>query len=1086
MTEARFLSPSALSRFLGCAHAETLARELRGSSETFRTSDYELLIRAKGDLHERQYLEDLKTRAAVTTIERVGSYTEMAARTREAMERGDEAIFQATFVQGRWRGHADFLERVERETALGAYGYEAVDTKLARNEARPAHVLQLCFYSACIADIQGVAPVSMHLQLGSGRRESLRPRDFGAYFARAQRSLERFTDARAETVAMRCSACPQCDFSMRCEAEWRARDDLSFVAGIRHSQTVSLELDGVRTLTALADPAVLGRVPSLSPETLAGLHEQAELQAATLATGQIATRLRTPEPGRGFSLVPLPAVLDMAIDLEGDPFWRADRDLTFMFGLLERSGEGWTYRAEWAHDEVEESALAGHVIDAIHARLRADPAMHVYHYGAVEVSVLKRICMLNATHEERLDELLRGHVFVDVVQAVRQAVRIGLESYGLKSVEKLPGFVRTADVGRGADAVLEYERWLADGDDAHLAAIERYNDEDCRSTVAVVDWLRRQAPSGVAWLQPRADGDEQEDDDELDERDLLRLELVEGAAPGSERWLAGELLAYHRRAAKPQWWAFFARKELTADGLREDSEALAGLVPQPQLAPEVVAQSLAHPLRFPAQEHKVSPGGYLDAHTGAAANVHRLDEDAGLVWVRRGKGSTAPLPVAIVPSAPIPMTGHVDALERLALSVRNSTGAYPALERVLRNDLPVIAGRPAGAIVQTTDLAELRARALGLESSTLVIQGPPGTGKTYTGARLITELVRAGKRVAITAFSHKAIDNLCREIEKAAAKEGLTFTGTRHGDAGNHDGDQITRGSGGVYPASAVVAATSWLFAKAAERFDYLVIDEAGQFALADALACGTGADNLILLGDPSQLSQVVQGTHPPGTEASALGHMLGDHQTIPSDRGVFLDQSYRMHPDICSFISQEFYDGRLGSHPSCSERSTSAGTGLRMLAVDHQGNASRSREEASAIREEVDRLLRGTITDANGTRPILPDDVMVVTPYNAQARTLRHALDGVRVGTVDKFQGQEAPIVFFSMASSSGEDAPRNAGFLFSRNRLNVAISRAQSLAYLVCSPRLLDTRALHVEDMRLINTLCRLADVSAAVSPR
>jgi superfamily I DNA and/or RNA helicase len=229
-----------------------------------------------------------------------------------------------------------------------------------------------------------------------------------------------------------------------------------------------------------------------------------------------------------------------------------------------------------------------------------------------------------------------------------------------------------------------------------------------------------------------------------------------------------------------------------------------------------------------------------------------------------------------------------------------------------------------------------------------------------------------------------------------------------------------------------------------------------------------------------------VQGTHPPGTEASALGHMLGEHQTIPPDRGVFLDQSYRMHPDICSFISQEFYDGRLGSHPSCSERSTSAGTGLRMLAVDHRGNASRSREEASAIREEVDRLLRGTLTDADGTRPIVPGDVMVVTPYNAQVRTLRHALDGVHVGTVDRFQGQEAPIVFFSMASSSGEDAPRDAGFLFSRNRLNVAISRAQSLAYLVCSPRLLDTRALHVEDMRLINTLCRLAEVSGAVSLR
>jgi uncharacterized protein len=405
---------------------------------------------------------------------------------------------------------------------------------------------------------------------------------------------------------------------------------------------------------------------------------------------------------------------------------------------------------------------------------------------------------------------------------------------------------------------------------------------------------------------------------------------------------------------------------------------------------------------------------------------------------------------------------------------------------MLRNDLPVIAGREPGSEIQTTDLHELRAIALGLDSSTLVLQGPPGTGKTYTGARLITELVRQGKRVGITALGHKAIDNLCEEIERAAVEEQLAFVGTRHGGEGHHAGTSITPGTGGSYPESAVVAATSWFFARAEDHLDYLVVDEAGQFALADALACGTAADNLILLGDPSQLSQVVQGTHPPGSEASALGHVLGEQQTIAPERGIFLDVSWRMHPQICSFISREFYDDRLRAHPCCSARWTSAGVGLRMLAVEHVGNGSRSREEALAIRARVDELLGETLTDEHGTRPIVADDIMVVTPYNAQARTLRSELRGVRVGTVDKFQGQEAPIVFFSMASSSGEDAPRDAGFLFSRNRLNVAISRAQSLAYLVCSPRLLDTRATNVEDMRLVNTLCRLAEVTAEVSRR
>ena len=926
----------------------------------------------------------------------------------------------------------------------------------------------------------------MHIELGSGRRESLRPRDFDAYFARAQRSLERFVDAPPVTVAVPCAACEMCGFRDDCDAQWRARDDLSYVAGIRRSQTVALEASGVTTLAALADDSVLGTPVDIGAGTLAALHEQAELQAATRSSDTIATRLVHPtEQGRGFERIPEPSRLDLAIDLEGDPFWRADRDLTFMFGLLSRSGGEWTYRPEWAHDEDEERALVATVIDAIHERLRDDPAMHVYHYGHVEVSVLKRLCMLYAVREAELDQLLRRHVFVDLAQAVRQAVRIGLEGYGLKQVEKLPGFVRTAEVGRGADAVLEYERYLGSRDPSHLRAIERYNAEDCRSTVAVLEWLRDQAPGDVTWLAADDGRPEEVEVAEPSERELLREQLVEGEPEGSERWLAGELLAYHSRAAKQQWWAYFARREMTQEELLADSEALAGLRPRTDLAPDVVKRSRAHAMSFPLQEHKASSGKEMeDPESGAGVSIHALDEDAGLVWIRRGIGSEAPLPSAAIPGGPIAMTAHQDALLRVAISVRDRSDEFPAVERLLRNDPPVISGRAPGGSVQTTDMQELRALAHGLEESTLVIQGPPGTGKTYTGARLVTDLVRAGRRVGLAAFSHNAIDNLCREIEAAAAEEGLTFAGTRHG-AGYHDGALIKAGEGGSYPDSAVIAATSWLFARKEwdGELDVLVIDEAGQFALADALACGTSARNLILLGDPSQLSQVVQGTHPPGSDASALAHVLAGEQTIPEDRGIFLDESWRMRPDVCAFISSEFYDGRLHSHAGSGERSTSAGTGLRLLTVAHAGNSSHSREEVAAIAARIDGLLRERITEQGGhERPISAGDIMVVAPYNAQVRLLRAALpDGVKVGTVDRFQGQEAAIVFFSMATSSGEDAPRDAGFLFSRNRLNVALSRAQSLAVVVCSPALLDTCATSVEDMRLLNTLCRFAETAA-----
>jgi uncharacterized protein len=231
-------------------------------------------------------------------------------------------------------------------------------------------------------------------------------------------------------------------------------------------------------------------------------------------------------------------------------------------------------------------------------------------------------------------------------------------------------------------------------------------------------------------------------------------------------------------------------------------------------------------------------------------------------------------------------------------------------------------------------------------------------------------------------------------------------------------------------------------------------------------------------------LAQVTQGLHPPGTRASALEHLLGAERTIPEVRGLFLERSWRMHPDVSTFVSEAFYEGRLRSAEGCERQATAFGTGIRYLPVVHEGNRQSAPEEGRRICEEIKRLLGADYTDARGeTRPLAEGDFMVVAPYNAQVRCLRELLPaGVRVGTVDKFQGQEAPVVFFSMTSSSGDDIPRNLGFLFSRNRLNVAISRARCLAMLVASPRLLEINCRTVEQMRLANALCLLVERARA----
>lgn len=355
--------------------------------------------------------------------------------------------------------------------------------------------------------------------------------------------------------------------------------------------------------------------------------------------------------------------------------------------------------------------------------------------------------------------------------------------------------------------------------------------------------------------------------------------------------------------------------------------------------------------------------------------------------------------------------------------------------------------------------------------------------------------MRQGRRVGVAANSHAAIHNLLAEVERHASP-GEAWTGLKRysNDGSRYESEKgliesskemadVTGGGHGL------VAGTAWLFCREEldGMFEYLFIDEAGQISLADALAMGTCARNVVLLGDPQQLAQVGQAIHPPGAGASVLEHLLGDATTIPPDRGLFIDETRRMHPDVCRFVSQAIYEGRLESVAGCAEQRIDApgeltGTGVRYVPVAHEGNTRASIEEAERIAGLIEDLLRGRYRRADGTEgPLEPADIMVVAPYNAQVGCLReHLPEGVRVGTVDKFQGQEAAVCFFSMATSSGEEIPRHVEFLFSRNRLNVAVSRARCLAVLVCSPELLGVRCGDAGQMRLVNALCWFSEIA------
>ena len=364
---------------------------------------------------------------------------------------------------------------------------------------------------------------------------------------------------------------------------------------------------------------------------------------------------------------------------------------------------------------------------------------------------------------------------------------------------------------------------------------------------------------------------------------------------------------------------------------------------------------------------------------------------------------------------------------------------------------------------------------------------------------MICELLRAGKKVGITAVSHKVIRKLLEEVLDAAKGEKLPVQCiAKVKEKSKKPKSEIieTTSNRTVLDAlqsgeARLGAGTAWLWARGEfeSSVDVLFVDEAGQMSLADVLAVSQATKSVVLLGDPQQLEQPLQGTHPPDVDSSALQHILGSLRTMPPDAGLFLSETRRLSPAICQFTSELFYENRLKPHEGLERQMLAgptrfAGSGLWFVPALHDGNQSSSIEEATIVQHLVDDLLQPGVSwvDKDGVeRPLGLDDILIVAPYNAQVFNITERRPDARVGTVDKFQGQEAPVVIYSMTTSSPEDAPRGMEFLYSINRFNVATSRARCACILIGNPRLFEPDCQTPRQMKLANALCRYQEMAA-----
>lgn len=1111
------LSASDLVGFMECEHLTNQEVAVaRGDFPPPQLEDPELeIVRRRGDAHEAAVLKRFRAegrrvaeiRAQQATLE---AYREAQERTLAAMRGGADIVYQAVLFDGRWLAHADFLEKVAGPSRLGEHAYEVVDTKLA-GRPKAGAVIQVGLYSELLAGLQGVEPESMHLMLGTGRRETFRVAESAAFVRAARRRLEETVAAHPwESYPERVEHCGICRWRGACRQRWEADDHLILVAGMRRDQTVRLRAAGISTVTELADSADVHEIPHIGQPALERLRQQARLQVTGRTAGRICYELLRPAAdGAGLAALPEPVPGDLFIDLEGDPFVD-DEGLEYLFGLIELTATEPWFRPFWAHDRTSEKRAFEQVVDFIMNRLEREPRLHVYHYAAYEPAALKRLMGRHATREREVDRLLRGGVLVDLYQVVRHSLRVSQDSYSLKKIEPLYLETRQGQIQDAGGSIVAYERWLESRDPALLDQIERYNHEDCLSTVELRQWLEDRRPEyeasfGVGLARPAVrdalpSPDQQQIEVELAQiaGELLKEVPDDPALRSAEqhaRWLLAQSLFWHRREARSQWWAHFARLAMTDEELLADSEAIAGLSYDQLVACE--KRSLVHRYLFEPQEQKILPGMKpIDPRTQKqAGTVVDVDGADGWILLRRGERSEVAHPAALIPPKPLDDAPLRQAVRRLAEWVLANgmakRGPYSAARELLLRQ-PRLPTREHSLPAPDAMIA----MAGRLEETCLGIQGPPGTGKTSRGAEMIVSLLRQGRRVGVTALSHKVIGNLLRAVAREAAKQGVALRALQKADLDEHcqaDGvGQADHNSEVAYALGAgeaqLVAGTAWLYAdpQMAGLVDTLFIDEAGQVPLANVLAMAGAVANLVLLGDPNQLSQPVQGWHPPGAAVSALEHLLGGHETMPADRGLFLDLTWRMHPEICRFISEIAYAGRLRSAAECAHHRLGgeaplSGSGLRFVPVEHQGNRTSSAEEGAVVAELVGALLGRSWSDRRGERQLNLEDILVVAPYNAQVALLRRQLPaGARVGTVDRFQGQETAVVIYSMATSSPEEAPRGAEFLYSVNRLNVAVSRAQGLAILVCSPALMLLKPRRVEHVRLAGAMCRLVELA------
>ena len=1102
---------------------------------------YMKLLGEQGDKHEDKVLIDLIKKYGEENVAKLRT-SDSANKTEAAMRAGKKIIFQANLSRDNFGGYADFLIRVERPSNFGNYSYEVWDAKLSQ-VAKAEHVLQVCAYSWMLEPLLGHLESVAGFYLGRGKIKAIRVAEYFAYFLAIMRDFNDYQSQLTVTKADMPDVNIEKTFGRWenfAKVEIDKSDSLRQVAGIRVSQIGKLNKLGITSLTQLAN-TIETRCSGIGASTFQKLKTQARLQLESKTLDLPAIEYLEEITGRGFQKLPPHNRADVFFDIEGHPL--VEGGLEYLWGVSLHNdpinkeyvkGKDYPFLDWWAHDGEQEKALIEAFIDWVYERWQTHPEMHVYHYASYEITALKKLTGVNNTRVEKLDDLLRAEVFIDLYRIVTQAMQLGTKNYSIKSVEALYGRKHTGDVADGAASIVVYEKWREElalnlesdfkpigwEHSQDLISIRNYNIDDCESTLELVLWLReQQVNSGISFVTIKKLAEEKQLTDSLQQKadkasDIKKRQLaLNEQFNNNENFKTDpvakgliELLEFHTREDKPKWWEYYNLKDADDDELYADASAI---VNANVINKETVDDKLTITISF--DDHQ----SYREDKLGNAEILSlnlpckkvRFCEDRPEIEFELSndiESNSIPEVLSLIAKPTIiPSMALENRLLAITESYFNEGAVSNLVKQLVSADIPKFHTDNCLPISRDTGddpsqfINDIIAAVQHLDASVLSIQGPPGSGKTTTANAVISELIKQGLRVGIMSNSHSAIFNLQQKVIMSNQHLSHAKVGGLGGTIAEFEENYPEFASidnfsyrpkaiftnNQPYSSFSTVGATVYGFVKddaVNAPLDYLFVDEASQVALANLIAVTPSTKNIVLMGDQMQLEQPVQGAHPGIAKKSALEHLLQEHKVIPDNKGIFLDKTYRLHPSICKPISDLVYEGKLYSDKQTALQSIVLNenhlnlhnNGIQFIAVEHQYNTQASIEEVDKIKDILEQLEASKVIDNQGIeRPFTKKDVLVVAPYNMQVELLKSNLDAeYQIGTIDKFQGKEAQVVIISMASSLAEESARGIDFLFDVNRLNVAVSRAKALAIIIASPELTKTRASNPEQAKKV----------------